>query len=84
MLKKQPKNTMPRIDTIWAFVSVDPDDGNEGVCAFHTGEGWMPMIAADIARLDQIRPIAQKIARDRQQAVKLVRFSQRTEEETLT
>jgi hypothetical protein len=26
-----PKNEMPRIDAIWAFVSVDPDDGNEGV-----------------------------------------------------
>src|SRR5258708_6381349 len=26
----QAKNTMPRIDKIWAGVSVDPRDGNEG------------------------------------------------------
>lgn len=48
-----------KIESIWAFVSVD-DDGNEGVCAAQLmGPGsLMPLIAADPARLDSLRPIA--------------------------
>jgi hypothetical protein len=75
----QPKNTMPRIDSIWAFVSVDPQDGNEGVCAFNSGIHMMPMIAADPKRLEQLTPLAESLALRTGMTIKLVRFTAREE-----
>jgi hypothetical protein len=74
-----PKNTMPRIDAIWAFVSVDPEDGNEGVCAAPLlGPGSMvPLIAADEARLKSITPIAEHIAKASGMVIRLVKFTNR-------
>jgi hypothetical protein len=74
-----PKNTMSRIDAIWAFVSVDPEDGNEGVLSAPLlGPGsQVPLIAADPARLNSLRPIAQAIAMRSGMQVRLVRFHQR-------
>jgi hypothetical protein len=75
----QPKNTMPRIDSIWAFVSVDPQDGNEGVCAFQIGQHMMPMIAADPKRLKALTPLAESLALRTGMKIKLVRFTAREE-----
>jgi hypothetical protein len=72
-----PKNDMPRIDSIWAFVSVDPADGNEGVCAATLGGVTLPLIAADEKRLAILTPIAQNIANVTGRVVQLVRFHQR-------
>jgi hypothetical protein len=83
----QPPNTMPRINEIWAFVSVDPADGNEGVVAFYSSrfESWMPLIAADTKRLEQMRAIAMNMLRDLPDcSIKLVKFTTREEVETLT
>lgn len=64
-----------RITTIHAFTCVGEDD-EEGVIAFHTPMGWMPMVAADLTRLDQLRPMAKKIAEEKGKVVVLKRFSQ--------
>lgn len=74
-----PKNTMPRIDAIWAFVSVDPEDGNEGVIAGSLlgPDSLVPLIAADEARLASLMPVAHAIAKATGQTVRLVRFHQR-------
>jgi len=75
-----PPNTLPRIDSIWAYVSVDAD-GNEGVCAAPIGHGGMcmPLIAVDEARLSSITPIAEALARITGMTIKLVRFTAREE-----
>jgi hypothetical protein len=75
----QPKNTMPKIESIWAFVSVDPQDGNEGVCAFQIGPQMMPMMAADPKRLEAITPLAESLALRTGMKIKLVRFTAREE-----
>lgn len=75
----QTKNTMPRIDKIWAFLSIDPVDGNEGVCAATIGGTLMPLIAADPARLKALEPIARQLAKASGNTIKLVEFSTRTE-----
>jgi len=75
----QPKNTMPRIEALFAFLSVDEDDGNEGVVAAPMGGALMPLIAADEARLEGIRPIAQKLANLAKMKIRLVRFTNREE-----
>lgn len=80
----QPKNTMPKIESIWAYVSVDADDGNEGVCAVTFGNGiTIPLIAADPARLDSIRPLAMDLAAKTGMKIRLVRFTSREEIEEI-
>jgi hypothetical protein len=70
----QPKNTMPRIDAIWAFLSVDEKDGNEGVTAATIGNHLVPLIAADEKRLASLRPIAQNMAERFGMKIRLVKF----------
>jgi hypothetical protein len=75
----QPKNTLPKIEQLWAIVSVDAEDGNEGVCAAMIGGVVMPLIAADQKRLDQLLPIAKQVSADTGTRFRLVRFSNREE-----
>jgi hypothetical protein len=47
---------------MFAFIS-EESPGNEGVMAFKAPNGlWWPMVGADMARVEQLRPIADKIA----------------------
>ena len=47
-----------RITEIYAFVSKDKE-GNEGIMGFKMPDGnWMPMIGADVDRVDQLIPYA--------------------------
>lgn len=71
-----------RIDTVHVFVVVDRD-GTEGIPAIRAGDTMMPLIAADAARLDSLRPLAQQIATTMGVPVKLVRFSAREEVEEI-
>ena len=73
-------NALLRIDSCWMAVSVD-DDGTEGLCAVFMGEryGWMPLLAADEARLPFILEKAEEIAKTRQQLVRIVRLTTREE-----
>jgi hypothetical protein len=73
-----PKNEMPRIDCIWAFLSVDEEDGNEGVCATMLPNGsMMPLIAADEKRLQSLWPEARRIAQMTGRRCRLVKFHTR-------
>jgi hypothetical protein len=64
------------IDEVYAFVAID-EDGDEGVCAFYGPTGWMPMVCADQARVDQMRPIAEEIARQGGKPIQLFKFSKK-------
>ena len=76
----QPKNTMPRIESLYAFLSVDENDGNEGlVGAPIPPMACMPLIAADDKRLSVLRPIAQEVANLTKTKIRLVRFTKREE-----
>lgn len=71
-------NVLPRIDSIHAFLSVDPEDGCEGVIAITDPFlGSMPLIAADDTRLKALWPIAERTARKAGITVRLVKFSTR-------
>jgi len=48
-----------------------------------TGIGWMPFVAADITRLEELRPIAHSIAQTTGKPVYLIRLSVREDLETL-
>ena len=73
-----PPNTMPRIERIWAYLSVDKN-GNEGVCAAPIGGMTLPLIAADQARLESLTPIAERLAEMTGMTIRLVELTQRIE-----
>ncbi len=76
----KPPNTLPRIDALWAFVSVD-EDGNEGLCAMSL-PGWpgpMPLIAADEARLRSLIPMAERLAAATKTRIRLIKLTTREE-----
>lgn len=74
----QPPNTLPSIECLYAFVSVDPEDGNEGlVGAPFGGMPLMPMIAADEKRLEQLIPTAEFIAKKFNMKIRLIKLSHR-------
>jgi hypothetical protein len=75
-------NYLPRIEHIWAFLSVD--EGGEGVVSMTTKFGHMPMVAADEMRVKQLRPIAQAVAAQTGVRIRLVKFTVREEVEEMT
>lgn len=71
---------MPRIEHIHAFIAEDRGPGDEGVTAFKGPHGWMPMVGADVARVESLRAIAREMARNGKR-IRLVKFSVREEVE---
>ena len=76
-----PENKL-KIENVWAFVSHD-DKGNEGLCAIPTNLGMMPMIAADVDRLNSLKEAAQKLKAMTNKKIKLIKFSVREDLETI-
>jgi hypothetical protein len=70
-----PPNYMGRIEVIWAALSLD--EGGEGVCAAPIGGMTLPLIAADKRRLDQIIPMARRVADLFGKPVRLAKFTKR-------
>jgi hypothetical protein len=62
-----------RITTFSAF-NAEGDDGDEGLVAELVGGYWLPYIAADERRVEQLRSRVQAIADRRYQRITLVRF----------
>lgn len=76
------KPDLPRIDVIYAYIASGPE--GEGICAFHGRDGmWLPMVGADIARIESLREHAREMVKKTGQPLKLVKFSVREELETI-
>jgi len=71
-----------RITEMYAFVIID-EDGTEGIPAFQAGDTAMPMVGADTARVDQLRPIAQHIASQISKPIEVIRFTVRESVEVI-
>ena len=55
---------MPKITALFAFVSIGSDPDDEGIMEFQTyNETWMPMIGSDMTRINELKPIADKISK---------------------
>jgi hypothetical protein len=74
------ENHLLRIDQVWMAVSVD-GEGNEGVCAFYDPvvASWIPLVAADPARLADINRMAAALAVERGILIKVIKLSTREE-----
>lgn len=64
---------------MFAYVMLDRETDEEGVPAFMTkifgDEVMMPMIGADRSRVESMRAEAKKLARFKNQPIKLLRFT---------
>lgn len=79
----QPKNTMPKIESLWLWLSVDPQDGNEGALAARLGDAWLPLFAADEQRLREMEQLARSIVHATGIQARLVKFTTREEVQEL-
>ena len=61
------------VDELYAFLLID-EDGDESVPAVGTEVGMLPLVGADWARIDAMRPIAQRIADENGKEITLARF----------
>jgi hypothetical protein len=67
------------IAELYAWVTLDDEDGNEGVLAFRNVRGeWMPMIGADQVRIESLRDIAEGFAQASKYPIELRRFTTMT------
>lgn len=66
-----------RIEEMFAFVSIDPKDDIEGVVAANLRGNWHPLVGADMERIESLRPLAAKVARDAGIKIRLIKFSVR-------
>ena len=67
---------MPKITEMYAFIAEDgPED--EGIVAMMQGDKWIPMVGADMARMDALRPVAEKIAGIHGQKIIIAKFTNR-------
>jgi hypothetical protein len=74
-----------RIQSLTAYVAVDPADDSEGVVGHLLADGTtMPLIGADEKRLEDLRPYAEHVAQMTGQTIKLVRFSVREDLEVIS
>lgn len=74
---------MPRIDSMFAFVAEDSGPDDEGVIGAMTKDGWMPLVGADMARVNSLRPIAEGVAQQLGKPVKLLHFTKREDLEVI-
>jgi len=73
-----------KIEQLFAFIVKDRD-GTEGVAGFldvASGQ-WMPMVGADLARVESLRPLADDLARRMHVPITLAYFSERRDVEQL-
>ena len=74
---------MPKIMTMYAYISEDDGPDDEGVVAMKMGDTWMPLVGADMERMESLRPMAQEISRVTGKEVILAKFQARTDMEVI-
>lgn len=68
---------MPKIQEMYAFIVEDSGPDDEGVIGIQSEEGWLPLVGADMARVESLKPIARGIGNKIGKKVKLVHFTNR-------
>jgi hypothetical protein len=64
------------VSELWAWVSLDPADGSEGVLAVNAGGVWMPLVGADRNRIESYRAFALEAQKHMPNPIELRRFGQ--------
>jgi hypothetical protein len=71
-----------KISHVYLFIAVDPN-GNESVPAVSEGDVFMPLVATEPARVNDLREIARRLSRESGERITLCRFSVREDLEVI-
>lgn len=78
-------NYLEKITEMYAFISVD--EGGEGVVGMtlpvNGRDTFMPFVCADKARMESLKHIAKKIAKESGKTIKLIKLTNRKDIEKL-
>jgi hypothetical protein len=74
---------MARVEELYAFIFEPKDPGQEDIVAVKTGQGLIPLVGAGIEKMEALRPLALQVAQNSGVRIKVLRFSNREELETL-
>ena len=69
-------NGQLRINQVFAFVIVD-EDGTEGVVAVLRDGVWMPLMGADMSRVESLKALVRDAPQCRGKRVTILRFGDR-------
>jgi hypothetical protein len=69
------------IDEMWAWIAIGEE--GEGITAYLTESGWLPMVGADEPRMTSLRGYAQELVNESGKPLVLARFSQREDLEII-
>ena len=70
---------MSRVEEVYAFVAEGSGPDDEGIVGLGTLSGFLPLVTADVTRVETLRPIARSISERTGTKVKLLHFTQREE-----
>lgn len=66
---------MPKVTEMYAFVAADKDGDDEGIMGFQGADGgWVPLVGADMNRVDSLREIARSISESTGIKYKILHF----------
>jgi len=65
---------MPKITEMFAFVVADKDENDEGIISVQVGDVHMPLVGADMDRVESLIPLADKIKEETGKDYKIIRF----------
>jgi len=74
---------LPKIEVIYAFISIDEGPDDEGIVAALVGDRWLPLVGADMDRVESLRPLAMGVACATEKRIVLARFGDREDLEEL-
>lgn len=74
---------MSKIKSMYAFISEDTGPNDEGVIAQKFGGVWMPLVGADMKRVESLKALALLAAKQSGKKVTLVQFTNRVELEVI-
>ena len=64
-----------KIEKMYAFVAENED--GEGIMAFKSNNGWMPMVGADFKRIESLLPIAKELSKASDKKFRILQFDNR-------
>lgn len=74
---------MPKITELFVFIAEDKGSDGEGIVAGKLGDAWIPLMGADMKRIDALRPMAAMTAKLTGKKIRLVHFTQREDMEVI-
>ena len=68
---------MPKIKEMFAFVAENEGPDDEGIIGALVGTVMLPLVGADEATINRLKPIAKRVAEQSGKKIKLLRFTHR-------